>query len=186
MITHRQIRDAIVATIEAVPGCGLVHGHERYAKRHDDLRRLYVVNDEVRGWFITLRGRRERLASDGQLTAVTHEWRIRHFRSFEDADASELQFDDVIEAVCAAFHADGNPLKALVQSIDIDGEAGAQLIDAGPVMFAGVLCHAATLGLKTLTYIDRLDAEAGAISDVFAGRAPKIGADHEPDYVEVS
>ena len=150
MTTHQQIRNAIKAKMETVANVGVVHSFERYAAELAGLRAMYVSGGKVMGWYIRLQRTQRASAALGR-TAILHTWIIRGFRSFDDSAASELAFDDLIEALQEAFQAD-ETLGQLVGATVFEDQnvAGLQRDDAGPVMFAGVLCHSATLRLNTL------------------------------------
>lgn len=154
------IRTAIVATLSAVPDIGVVHAYERYASNLDQLKALYwsAPHNAVRGWYV-----RRPATSD---TGLIHEgsvelirWRIVGVMSLADAAQSELAFDGLIEAIRAAFRAD-ETLGGVVDQCSVPqpgggtGEAGIQLDDCGPAMFAGVLCHVARLALPTIRYLE--------------------------------
>lgn len=146
-------RAAIVAALEAIPDIGAVHDRERYANQHGSLRALYVVQtdtgEQLRGWYVRrLAFRVERNGNAGRRVFTT--WQIRGFMALQDEAASELAFDDLIDSVRRAFEADPT-LGGAVQSTLYEREIGAQLSASGPVMFAGVLCHAADLTLTTET-----------------------------------
>jgi hypothetical protein len=81
---------------------------------------------------------------------VLNRWRISGFMSLEDSSASEIVFDNLVEAVCDAFRSD-ETLGGLIAGTVMDSPnvAGIQVEDSGPVMFAGVLCHSARLVLYT-------------------------------------
>lgn len=152
MPTLTQIRDAIQGVLAGVPGIGPVHKFERYLKREAELQALYVSGGQLKGWLIRRLSTREQALAVGR-TVVTHRWQIRGYRAIDDATQSELAFDDTIEAIRDAFRADetlGGLVKGLEESAGQGGDvAGVQLADSGPVLFAGVLCHAARLSLTT-------------------------------------
>ena len=141
------IRAAIVAKIEGVAGIGTVHPYERYAVAQEAFRQLYLTGTDVDGWFVRRVQTIERSRAIGRYME-DHRWAIRGFRSLVDAAASELAFDATIEAMRDAFRAD-ETLSGAVDSILVGELAGLQVDDSGPVMFAGVLCHAAHLTLWT-------------------------------------
>ena len=150
--TLNPIRDAIVATLAGVAGIGQVHGWERYAKDKSGLSRLYIAQgedgDQLRGWYVRRLGfRRER--NGGGRPRVFTRWQIRGFLAIRDEERSELVFDQLIDALVAAFAADPTLAGTVIGCWDGDGAAGPQLEASGPVMFAGVLCHAADLLLTT-------------------------------------
>lgn len=149
------IRDAIAATMLSVPDIGVVQLHERYAKASDKLREFYLspAHQQLRGWFI----RRPQIVETDRIQPRSIEyvqWRIQGVMALDDANASELVFDDLIEAMRDAFRAN-DTLNGTVAQCALAGgrDAGLQLIDAGPVMFAGVLCHGARLSLTTQRFL---------------------------------
>lgn len=146
-MTLATIRSAIVAKIETVAGIGLVHRYERYAVQQEAMRQLYLTGGNVDGWFVRRVETVERSRAIGRYIE-DHRWAIRGFRSLVDADASELAFDATIEDMRDAFRAD-ETLGGAIDSTLVDDLAGLQVDDSGPVMFAGVLCHAASLTLWT-------------------------------------
>jgi hypothetical protein len=151
------IRAAIAARLAAIPRIGRVHDRERYAATEPALRALYAWQDgpgtpSIRGWFV------RRTASHGRgpdlgRRVVTHSWAVRGLMSFDDGGSSEHAFDALIEAVMAAVLADdsfgGTALGTVFGPDGAEFGAGAQLVESGPVMFAGLLCHGATLTLHT-------------------------------------
>lgn len=141
------IRAAIVAKIETVAGIGRVHGYERYAVQQEAMRQLYLDGEAVDGWFVRRVQTIERGGAIGRYLE-DHRWVVRGFRSLVDAEASELAFDATIEDMRDAFRAD-ETLGGVIDSTLVGDLAGLQVDDSGPVMFAGVLCHAAQLTLWT-------------------------------------
>lgn len=154
------IRTAIWTRLSGIPDIGVVHERERYAASHDRLKSLYWMPrpGQIRGWYI----RRMSTAEVGQLRTNTVEqirWRLVGVMTFDDAAASELEFDALIEAVRDAFRDDDTLSETVAQcSVPVDGggagESAIQLEDCGPAMFAGVLCHVARLGLNTIRYLE--------------------------------
>lgn len=146
------IRAAIVTTLNSVPDIGVVHGYERYSNDREALRKHYAARidgaDQLRGWFVSRRARlNARKGYGGPM--VTNVWQIRGYMGLADAEATEQQFDALLEAVMAAFWADQNLGGAVVTTATLDTEAALNLEEAGPVLFAGVLCHSARLILRT-------------------------------------
>ena len=89
----------------------------------------------------------------GRLVVATT-WQIRAYQGLDDAAASEKAFDDLVDAFADAIR-DDDTLGGAVRSCapdGLDGIAGVQLDDSGPVMFAGVLAHSARLRLVTVHF----------------------------------
>lgn len=146
-----QIRAAIVATLAAVPGVGQVHAYERYAANHGALRAVYAADDGdqdvLLGWFVRRASFSAARVTPGK-RRVTTSWDITGYRALADALASELVMDALVDAIADAFDADPS-LGGLVRVRQQADPAGVALQDFAPVMFAGVLCHAASLRLVT-------------------------------------
>lgn len=151
MPTVQEIRDAIKTTMNGVAGIGIVHGYERYSKEQADFQTLFVTAAVLKGWTIRRTAKREISPARGR-NNIENIWAIRGFMGFDDANASEQAFDDLIEDIGDAFRAD-ETLGAVVSSTVVDGLAGIQLESSEPVMFAGVLCHSARLRLGTRHYL---------------------------------
>lgn len=156
----RLIRLAIVDKLATVPDVGRVYAYERYAKDMRQLAALYHSDEhnDVRGGWV----RRLSTTESGNVFERTVEqvrWRLFLLRSLNDELESELAFDDTIEAVRDAFRPD-DALGELVDQCSVpsggtsSAEAGIQVEDSGPAMFAGVLCHCARLTLNTIRYME--------------------------------
>lgn len=155
MSTPDPIRAAIKTTLESVAHVGQVHAYSRYATNKKDMVAFYQdnsagANGPVRGWHIRRVTRRQRSPSAGRLI-VTSRWEIEGYRSVEDGDASEQEFDELIEAVVLAFDAD-DKLGGVIDTAITREAAGAQLEGNEYVLFGGVLCHRARLSLTTRHY----------------------------------
>ena len=167
------VRAAIVALVETVDAIGKVHAYQRFAGKNDDLRSLYTVDGEVRGWHVQrVSARRRRLGSGREL--VTSTWAVTGFLSFVDAEASELVMDGLVEEIVSAERADPT-LGGLVRGLPVDEAAGFQLLDAAPVMFAGLLCHRARLSLFTQE-ISAAQADDGDFPSVDGAAGRLVGA----------
>ena len=149
--TLPQIRDAIHAKLSGVAGIGIVHKFERYLKREAELMAAYVSGGTLKGWNIRRISSLENFRAVSRYV-VTHRWRISGYRAIDDAVESELLFDALLEAIRDAFRTDETLGLTDVITILPEGQAGIQLEDSGPVMFAGVLCHGARLALSTRVY----------------------------------
>ncbi|KTT21898.1 hypothetical protein [Pseudacidovorax intermedius] len=153
------IRAAILASVGAVPEVGPVHAYERYMREERDFAALYLYQPagapqpQVRGWWLRRWSTDERSPNVARSIDV-HTWRLRGYMALADADASELVFDELIEAIRTRIRHDPtfggvcNPGSGL----DGDEDSGVQVGDVGPVRFCGVLCHSAVLTFKTWSY----------------------------------
>lgn len=144
------IRTAIANELLAIPNIGVVHTYERYATDLAQLKALYLSGGELRGWFIRRETTREiGIAIPRYLEVV--QWQIRGFMALNDANASELEFDDLVEAIRDRFR-NNSSLSGTVTKTGLlqpSAERGVQLDDFGPFMFAGVLSHGARIRLVT-------------------------------------
>lgn len=149
-------RAAIVAMLGAVPGVGLVHDEEPYARTEARFRELYQYPAEagpvIRGWWVRRIRTRELAPHLGRVINV-HTWRIRGFAALDSDAGTGVAFDDLVEAIRRAFRLDPT-LDGVAQPGPVDQPSGVQVNDSGPVMFAGVLCHSADLALTTYDYLD--------------------------------
>jgi len=171
MTGFERIRAALVALLQTVPGTGVVHSYERFAKNPTTFQALYLQGQDIRGFYVRRQSYRE-LGFTSQKNRIRARWTIQGFASLVDADATELAFDRLLDDVAAAvrarpvLHDDGG--NALCHVVTDDG-AGLQLDESGPVMFAGVLCHGARFSLTT----EHLEEIEPNISDSTA--CPKEG-----------
>ena len=140
-------RNAIVAKMQAVPNIGQVQSYERYAKREADFRTFYEDSGKVLGWVVRRLKIVEKSPAMGRWD-VRITWRVAGYMSLDDSAASELAFDELVETLRTAFR-DDPTLGGAVDTTIVPERAGLEVEDAGPVMFAGVLCHSARLGLTT-------------------------------------
>jgi len=154
MSANAAIRAAIVAIMQTVPDIGVVQDRERYAKDMPGLKTFYATPAlGLRGWFV----RRQAVAERDRVLPRSNEytrWGIRGFMAFDDSAASELVFDDLVEQLRDAFRTNDTLHGTVTQCALPDGsEAGLQLLDAGTVSFAGVVCHSARLQLTTQRFL---------------------------------
>ena len=151
--THRA---ALAALFAAVPSVGVVHAFEPYAKTQSEFQAAYLWADgggskQLRGWHIRRISTRERELGVGR-TVNTHTWRITGYMALDDGGATELVFDELVEAIRQAYRL--NPTLGNVAQLSPADGAGIDVTDSKPVVFCGVLCHSATLQLATHAYLD--------------------------------
>ena len=150
-------RAAIVAQLQAIAGIGVVHGYERYAAREGDFRTLYLADlgggvQQIRGWNVRRTATKEVSSTLGISLRVVS-WSITGYMALDDAGASEIAFDALIEAVCDGFRSHPVLGGAVADLRDLSGDGsetyGIQVTNTEPVLFSGVLCHRAQLALTT-------------------------------------
>lgn len=164
MSTLADSRAALLALLRAVPAVGVVHDHERYASNEAGFKAAYLhthgatgvdafdVEPHIRGWYLRRTGTAETTVN-GRIFNE-HTWTIRGYLSFKDAIGSELIFDELIERMRDAVRQSTTlGLPGLVGAKPFE-ERGMQVESAGPVLFAGVLCHSAALQLKTRNWAE--------------------------------
>jgi len=145
MSENRIIRAAIAAWLMRVEDVGQVHEFERYAKDDKAFRQLYTQADgSLQGWHIRRVGRSQGSVFDEVRTT----WELRAFRALADGESSELVFDDLLDRVIAEYRKDPT-LGGVVFWPTNDDAWAPELVDSGPAMFGGVLCHCAKLRLMT-------------------------------------
>lgn len=159
MSTVAEVRAAIAAAARAVPGFGQVHEYERYVRDEAKFKQLYTFTPsngplQLRGWWLRRVRTVERSPHIGRVINV-HDWRLRGYMSLADADASELEFDRLIESFRDAVRADPTFGGVCIPGDQVDGDAesGVQVEDLNPVLFCNVLCNSAVLSLKTWSYL---------------------------------
>lgn len=146
------IRDWLVAQLNTVPNIGTVHSYQRYAAREKELADLYHHNGRMHGWFV----RRVSVAEKTLAAGINSEqtiWQVRGYLAINDATASELEFDDLLDAIRSVFKTDGfdpwrdmtigSPISLVYTEQPIKEQLGFAVLDSQPVLFAGVLCHSA-------------------------------------------
>lgn len=157
MSTLATIRDAIVATAAAVPGMGRVHAFERYVRGDVKFQELYLFDlpdgsQQLRGWWLRRKETQE-VATTISGGAEINTWQLRGYMALQDDAASELAFDELIEVFRDAVRADPTFGGVCEPAPAREGEEKlVRVLDVGPVMFCGVLCHSAVLEVKTWSY----------------------------------
>jgi hypothetical protein len=156
MTTLAAHRAAIVATLRAVANVGHVHDEEPYAREQAAFQSFYAWADgtgkkQLRGWYVVRTATRETTLGVGRVVNV-HTWRIRGFMALQPP-GSGVAFDDLVEAMRKPFR-DDETLGGVCEPGPTQPQTGLQVVDSGPVMFTGVLCHSATLTLQTYAYLN--------------------------------
>ena len=137
------IRERIAAILASVGGVGRVHQYLRLAENRDVFYTLFTHEKadggkEVNAWMVT---RKKTPSERGPMQVVhrDHYMQLHGLRQVQDAQASELVFQQTVEAIQNKF--------------DSEFTLGGLAINSGPVQvlvvehrsFGGVLCHAAEL-----------------------------------------
>ncbi len=129
------IRAAIVAMIEGVSGVGTVHARSRVTHDWGDFIAQFVdSNNIVNGWTVMSTAVEEERLTNRSLV-IRHEFTLRHYRGVDDANASEVSFDNHVEAVRDDFR----------ESYDLSATCELHTPLTVPIkdirMFGSVLCH---------------------------------------------
>lgn len=153
--TPETIRARIGAILAAVPGAGIVHPYERYAKAEDAFRALYMWQQpgspnppELRGWFIRRPAIRQ-ISDTSTQDEVQIDWQIFGFMAVQDAKQSGIVFDVLCDVVRNAFLADVELGGLLDVDLPNASPIGPQLAESSFVMLGGVLCHRARFDWTT-------------------------------------
>lgn len=154
MISHQQMRDSLYIAVSGVAGTGVVHKYQRFAAQESKLRELYTSGGKLRGWYITRPARWRARGDFESRFDLADTWVLRGFLALADERESEIEFDTVLDSLQDALTADPT-LGGLVEYTAVSSlEANIQ--EAGPVMFAGVLCHSAKI-VFNIRYRQRIE-----------------------------
>jgi hypothetical protein len=198
---HRIIRRAIKDVLESVAGTGKVHLYERYSSNSGKFKALYLddkdsterSDDIISGWYIRRVATKDTQVNRDSHHEVSTDWELFGYRSMKDDEASELEFDDVIDAVMDRFRRDeylGNSVIGLGEGRNYSP----RIITQRPVKFGGYTCHEVRIGITTLSHVDLPEEEwpgdhpQSDLTQVEShnfGISPEIGPDHIDDYTRV-
>ncbi len=146
------VRALIVTSLNSISNIGTVHHYQRYAARTKQMADLYSVNGQLRGWYVRRLAQKDSLGP-GQLVTEDTKWLIRGYLAVDDANASELVFDGLIDQVLTKFRINSvleDPLATLDPfTTRVESQSGALLEESQPVLFCDVLCHSAKIILIT-------------------------------------
>lgn len=150
-------RTALYTLVVGVPGIGQVHDRERYVREEAKFRQLYTARingaDQLRGWWLRRAATMERTLGIGRRMEV-HTWHLRGYMALSDDAGSELVFDELVEALRDAVRSTADAGGVPWQPAPFDSPTdGLQVLESGPVLFCGVLCHSALLELNTWNYL---------------------------------
>ena len=170
--SYKEIGKAIADELRQVPGIGQVHEFQRYA--HDLAKYLGFFRASgnggaarLLGWMVTRESASEGLgsaAAPGSFVPAGTNRRVHTFLLFgvmglEDGTATELEFQDLIEAVCDRFRDN-----SVLQLLDAEGKRRVATLerlqppqlDAVDVrQFGAALCHAAEIRIQAIERIVR-------------------------------
>ena len=137
------IREQIKTIVAGVAGVGVVHDYARLASDWGKFLSLFQdpADGKVRCWMITRRSTPSQRDTMPTLRR-SHEFRIIGIYSLKDAEATELEFQDLVERIQTAFDSNNTLNGSVLDSDPIQVD----LVE--PRMFGSVLCHYAQLTLR--------------------------------------
>ena len=151
-VTYIFTATVVLAFIKPLPNVGKVQTYERYTQQQSKLADFYkdATSGRLLGWNIRRVATREAYVDIGRWV-VDHDWKIRGYMALDDADATEQTFDTLVESIRTVFRDDPSMGDLIFNTVidEKNNQAGVQVEEAVPVLFAGVLCHSARLGLTT-------------------------------------
>ncbi len=166
---YKDIGAAVAAEIEAVENAGRVHLYQRTAAdmaKYIGLFRWEAPDggDQIRGWIVTRERVSEALGGFGAsapgglipagVNRRAHTFLLAGIMGLKDGAASELVFQDLIEAVCDRFRSnDALRLRSKVPTLERLQPPQVDVIE--PRAFGGVLCHYAEIRLQAFERITR-------------------------------
>jgi hypothetical protein len=145
------IREQIKTIISGVPGIGIVHDYERWSADWNKFLDHYKSADgRINGWTITRGATPERWLTNIDYERV-YEITIRGYYGLKDSAASEIGFQNLIEAICDEFRGN-DTLNGTCETVcpefgSMAGKSGIQVITVEPKLFGSVLCHYCELRL---------------------------------------
>ena len=135
-----ELRTALLARLNMLV-LGKLHAYERYSRNATKLADCYQFNGRLEGGF--LRRITAKVIPGASLGNRRREsFELTLLRSFEDAEQSELLFDDSLDRVIAEFE---NSHQLNGWTCAVGEQLGFELTRSAPAMFAGVLVHYAVL-----------------------------------------
>ena len=136
------IRDQIETILGGVSGIGVVHNYDRWSDTWPKFLAHYKVaaTGKINGWAIT-RTKTPEESDSFEKHARDHEFTIRGYYGLKDADASEIVFQDLIEAICTEFRSNFT----LNSTCDESGPIQVGLVENR--IFGTVLCHYCELSI---------------------------------------
>ena len=145
------IREQIKVILAGVAGIGVIHDYERWATDWNKFLDHYKdAGGRINGWTITRDATPERWLTNIDYERV-FEMVIRGYYGLQDAAASEILFQDLIESICDEFRGNdtlnGTCETTCPEFGGMTGKSGIQVIIVEPRMFGGVLCHYCELRL---------------------------------------
>ncbi len=107
-MSYATIRAELKTVLESVTDVAVVHDYLRWTNDRSRLLQLYKNNGRINAWeFTRTRNEREQLETGNRFRS-THFMLIKGYFSLKDDAASELTFQDLVEAVADKLQQDAN------------------------------------------------------------------------------
>jgi hypothetical protein len=145
-MSETAIRAQIKTNLEAVTGIGVVHNYERYSRSFAQFLSLMTSSGTVNGWMIHREANSNTRQVGGRIERY-HTYRIFGIYEMDDASASEVTLQALLELIYAAFIDDPRLSGTAAGTEPIQIES----IDADE--FGGRLYHTAELILEVMERI---------------------------------
>jgi len=154
-MSQAAIREQIKVILTGVSGIGVVHEYERLAIDWKTvLDRFKDAAGRINGCMFRRQRMAKRTITIGQNKERVHVYAVRLIMGLNDAQATGLAFDDLLDAAEKAF--DANPtLNGTCRSLSPEwgpmaGASGAQIEISEDRIFANILCHYGELHLAVV------------------------------------
>jgi hypothetical protein len=134
-------RHLLLSRLQSLNVLGKLHGYERYSKSASDLANLYSDGGMLAGGFLRWSTAKTRIYALGAYEH-RHVFELVLIRGWNDAQESQLVFDQAMEELQSAFEADQ---RVGDWSCTDSDSFGFELVRNEPAMFGGVLVHYAVL-----------------------------------------
>ncbi len=143
------IREQIKVILASVSGIGVVHEYERFSDTWTKFLDLFKdENDKINGWTISRKSSSQTEFAQGNDLGRLHRFILTGFYGLQDGQATELKFQDLIEAIVTKFNSYNN-LNGTCFSISPEpGETSGIQVDIVENRIIGnFLCHYTELSL---------------------------------------
>ncbi len=158
-MSEANIRAQIKTILESVSGIGVVHNYERYTNDWNTLLSLFkpTAQSVINACMISRTSTAERIITLGQVDRA-HAFLIRILYSHDDASASEITFQALLEAIQTAFRTkldlNGTCDNTSPEFGEMAGVSGLQISKVEVRMFGSVFCHYPELKIVAVELAD--------------------------------
>jgi hypothetical protein len=152
--TYRQITDAIQSRLSTVKNIGRVYPFVRYLNSMEDYTDAFLDKSQIRkdgngclnGWTITRKSKADDQSANVTNTQVST-YSLLGIMALEDISGTELEFQQVIDDISAAFTPQDNfdDLVELVLPVQVQSIGHATVLNS-------ILCHSAELTIQIQEY----------------------------------